>query len=254
MRFDIFTIFPRMFDGPFSESIIRRAQDREIVRIEIHDIRDHGAGVHRSVDDTPFGGGAGMVMAAPPIIESVESALGEQLDETTFLVMSASGERLAQDVVDSLAARSRIGIICGRYEGIDQRVTDILGAREISVGDYVVSGGELPAAIVVDAIVRLLPGVINAASLGDESYLEGLLEYPQYTRPAEYRGLHVPEILLSGHHQKIRDWRREQALKRTLVRRPDLASVTETQTSDTGSTSAYRDADDNDSAPPTGTN
>ena len=222
MHFDIFTIFPRMFEGPFSESIIRRARDRGVVQIDIHDIRDYGTGVHRSVDDTPFGGGAGMVMAAPPIIESVEATVGDQIGLTTFLVMSASGERLTQALVGELSTCARIGIVCGRYEGIDQRVTDILGAREISVGDYVVSGGELPAAIVVDSIVRLLPGAINAESLGDESYLEGLLEYPQYTRPAEFRGLSVPEILLSGHHQRIRDWRREQALAKTIARRPDL--------------------------------
>ena len=211
-----------MFESPFSESIIRRAVDRGIVEIRIHDIREHGVGRHRSVDDTPFGGGPGMVMAAPPIIESVETALGQNLDSTAVVLMTPSGQRLDQNLVDELASQQCLAIICGRYEGVDQRVIDYLDAREISIGDYVVSGGELPAAIVVDAVTRLQPGVINSDSLEDESYLEGLLEYPHYTRPAEYRGLSVPEVLLSGHHGNIRKWRREMAEQRTLERRPDL--------------------------------
>lgn len=222
MIFDIFTIFPGMFESPFAESIVRRAIDRGIIEIRVHDIREHGVGVHRAVDDTPFGGGPGMVMCAPPIIESVEAAIGDQLRSTRMLIMSPSGERLTQETVEQLTEESRLGIICGRYEGIDQRVADLLDAREISIGDYVVSGGELPAAIIVDAVTRLLPGVINSASLGDESYLKGLLEYPHYTRPAEYRGLEVPDVLLSGHHANIREWRREMADLRTRERRPDL--------------------------------
>ncbi len=218
-----------MFESPFAESIIRRAIEREIIDIRIHDIRDHGVGVHRAVDDTPFGGGPGMVMCAPPIIESVEEALGDELQETTMLVMSPSGERLTQALVTQLAAAPRIGIICGRYEGIDQRVADYLQARDVSIGDYVVSGGELPAAIVVDAVTRLLPGVINSASLGDESHLEGLLEYPHYTRPAEYRDMRVPDVLLSGHHANIRAWRRAMAEARTRKRRPDLVESTDDQ-------------------------
>lgn len=211
-----------MFESPFSESIIRRAVDRGIVTIRIHDIREHGVGRHRSVDDSPFGGGPGMVMAAPPIIESVESAIGANLDSTSIVLMTPSGERLDQTLVDELANERHLAIICGRYEGVDQRVIDYLDAREVSIGDYVVSGGELPAVIVVDAVTRLQPGVINSDSLEDESYLEGLLEYPHYTRPAEYRGLAVPEILLSGHHANIREWRRAMAEERTRVRRPDL--------------------------------
>ncbi|MEZ4523927.1 MAG: tRNA (guanosine(37)-N1)-methyltransferase TrmD [Thermomicrobiales bacterium] len=222
MKFDIFTIFPGMFESPFAESIIQRAKDRGIVEIHLHDIREHGLGTHRSVDDTPFGGGPGMVMSAPPIIESVEAAIGEHLQTTTVLLMTPSGERLDQRIVEELAACQRIAIICGRYEGVDQRVIDLLNAREISIGDYVVSGGELPAAIVVDAVTRLLPGVINSQSLEDESHLEGLLEYPHYTRPAEFRGLSVPDVLLSGHHGNIRAWRREMAEQRTRERRPDL--------------------------------
>jgi tRNA (guanine37-N1)-methyltransferase len=222
MRFDVFTIFPGIFDGPFSESIVKRAQERGIVEIHVHDIRDHGVGKHRSVDDTPFGGGAGMVMMAPPIVESIESALGETLDRTHVVLTTPGGRLLDQKLVGELAGHERIAIICGRYEGIDQRIVDLLVDDEISIGDYVVSGGELPAAIIVDSITRTLPGVINSLSLEDESHLEGLLEYPHYTRPAEFRGMTVPEVLMSGHHQRIREWREEMARKRTLARRPEL--------------------------------
>jgi len=217
-----------MFVSPFSESIIHRAVEREIVEIFTHDIRDFGEGTHRSVDDTPFGGGPGMVMSAPPIVNSVEATLGEEIDSTEILIMSPSGYRLTQEIVDDLSTKDRIAIICGRYEGIDQRVTDYLGAKEISIGDYVVSGGELPAAIIVDAVTRLLPGVINSQSLDDESHLEGLLEYPHYTRPADFRGLQVPKVLLSGHHANIRAWRRNMAEERTLRRRPDILEQTKT--------------------------
>ncbi|CAN5678774.1 tRNA (guanosine(37)-N1)-methyltransferase TrmD [soil metagenome] len=222
MIFDIFTIFPAMLESPFSESIIQRARDRGIVEIRTHDIREYGIGKHRSVDDTPFGGGPGMVMSAAPIVESVESAVRGRLEATTVLVMTPSGIRLTQSIVGELAAEQHIAIICGRYEGVDQRAIDYLDALEVSIGDYVVSGGELPAAIVVDAVTRLLPGVINSESLADESHLEGLLEYPHYTRPAEFRGMAVPEVLLSGHHENIRAWRREMAERRTRERRPDL--------------------------------
>ncbi len=222
MQFDVFTIFPGIFEGPFSESIVKRAQERDIVQIRVHDIREHGVGRHRSVDDTPFGGGAGMVMMAPPIVESIEHALGDELARTHVVLTTPGGRLLTQDVVGELAAYERIAIICGRYEGVDQRVVDLVVNDEISVGDYVVSGGELPAAIIVDAIVRTLPGVINSTSLEDESHLEGLLEYPHYTRPAEFRGSTVPEILLSGHHQRIREWREQMARARTMSRRPEL--------------------------------
>lgn len=222
MRFDIFTIFPRMFDGPFNESIVRRAIDREIVSIAIHDIREHGVGRHRSVDDTPFGGGAGMVMMAGPIFDSVEAALGDDLERTEVVLVTPSGERLTQELVNELAGKERLAIICGRYEGVDQRVVDHLVDREISIGDYVVSGGELPAAVLVDAVTRLLPGVINSESLEDESHTRGLLEYPHYTRPASFQGWDVPEVLLSGHHERIRAWREAQAIELTRRRRPEV--------------------------------
>jgi len=234
MQFDIFTIFPGIFEGPFSESIIKRAQERGIVQIRVHDIREHGVGRHRSVDDTPFGGGPGMVMMAPPIVESIEAALGDDLERTHVVLMTPAGRLLNQRVVAELAGHERLAIICGRYEGVDQRVVDLLVDDEISIGDYVVSGGELPAAVLVDAITRTLPGVINVSSLEDESHLEGLLEYPHYTRPAEYRGLSVPEVLLSGHHQRIREWRLEMARQRTRERRPDLLAAWERQCNSEG--------------------
>jgi tRNA (guanine37-N1)-methyltransferase len=190
--------------------------------VVVHDIREHGVGRHRSVDDTPYGGGAGMVMMAPPIFDSVEVALGEDLASTPIILMSPSGERFNQQLAEELSLHPRIALICGRYEGVDQRVRDHLITRELSIGDYVLTGGELAAAVVVDAVARLLPGVIDAASLDEESHSSGLLEYPHYTRPAEYRGWGIPDVLVSGHHGQIATWRRERALELTRARRPDL--------------------------------
>lgn len=222
MQFDIFTIFPGMFDGFLTESIIKRARDQELVRIDLHDIRDWSTDRHHSVDDYPYGGGAGMVMMAPPVVEAVEATIPDRTDDTEIILLSASGERFTQSLAVELATRRRIALICGRYEGVDQRVIDILGAREVSIGDYVLTGGELPAAVIVDAVTRLLPGVIQEASTADESHTAGLLEYPQYTRPFSYRGLTPPEVLLSGHHANVEKWRREQSLQKTRERRPDL--------------------------------
>ena len=224
MRFDIFTIFPGMFHGPFDESIIKRAVERGLLEIALHDIREHGIGRHRSVDDTPYGGGAGMVMAAPPLFDSIESILGDAVADTPIILMSPSGERFSQAIAHELAAMSRVALICGRYEGVDQRVRDHLVTRELSIGDYVLTGGELAAAVIVDVVSRLIPGVIEAASLEEESFSDGLLEYPQYTRPASYRGWDVPNVLLSGHHGEIASWRRQQSLDLTRARRPDLLS------------------------------
>lgn len=222
MRVDIFTIFPGIFRGPLDESILRRAIERGLLEVVVHDIREHGVGRHRSVDDTPYGGGAGMVMMAPPIFDSVEVALGEDLASTPIILMSPSGERFNQQLAEELSLHPRIALICGRYEGVDQRVRDHLITRELSIGDYVLTGGELAAAVVVDAVARLLPGVIHAASLDEESHSSGLLEYPHYTRPAEYRGWGIPDVLVSGHHGQIATWRRERALELTRARRPDL--------------------------------
>lgn len=222
MKIDIFTIFPGIFRGPFDESIVRRAMDRGLLDVNMHDIRDHGVGRHRSVDDTPYGGGAGMVMAAPPIFASVESVLGDHLGEVPVILMSPSGEVFTQSIARELATLDRFALLCGRYEGIDQRVCDHLVTRELSVGDYVLTGGELAAAVIVDVVARLLPGVIDAASLEEESFSDGLLEYPHYTRPTSYRGWDVPDVLLSGHHAEIDRWRHERSIELTRERRPDL--------------------------------
>ncbi len=222
MRFDIFTIFPGMFSGPFDESIVRRAIDRGLLEIALHDIRDHGVGRHRAVDDTPYGGGAGMVMAAPPLFASIETTLSDAPGETPVILMSPSGEPFTQRIARELSELPRIALVCGRYEGVDQRVRDHLITRELSIGDYVLTGGELAAAVVIDVVARLVPGVIEAESLEEESFSAGLLEYPHYTRPASFRGWDVPPILLSGHHAEIARWRHEQALAITRQRRPDL--------------------------------
>ena len=222
MRFDCFTLFPEMFTGPFDSSIIKRAQTTDAVEIAIHDIRTWTYDRHRTADDAPYGGGAGMVMMAPPIVEGVEAVLGDDLNNTKILITSASGRPFNQAMAHELAELDRVAIICGHYEGIDARVTEILNADEVTIGDYVLTGGELAAMVIIDATTRLLPGVIQQASIEDESHSDGLVEYPQYTRPFEYRGLAVPDILLSGHHAKVEAWRREQALERTRARRPDL--------------------------------
>lgn len=221
---DIFTLFPAMFRGPFDESIVRRARESGAIDIRIHDIRDWTHDRHRTADDTPYGGGAGMVMVAPPIVAAVEETLGDDLPKARVLLMAAGGRLYDQRTAASLATASRIAIVCGRYEGIDQRVVEVLGAEEVSVGDYVLTGGELPAMVVVDAVARLLPGVIHASSVAEESHQRGLVEYPHYTRPHEFRGLVVPPVLLSGHHGEVARWRRVEAIRRTAALRPDLLS------------------------------
>lgn len=222
MRFDVFTIFPSMFTGFLGESILKRAQQAGLIEIALHNIRDWATDKHRTVDDTPYGGGPGMVMMAPPIVQAVESVLGDALATTPILLLSPSGEVFTQAIAHELAHYPRLALICGRYEGIDDRVRIILRARELSIGDYVLTGGELAAAVVIDVVSRLVPGVIDPESLAEESHSSGLLEYPQYTRPPVFRGLAVPEILLSGNHAKIAEWRRMMALCRTKARRPDL--------------------------------
>lgn len=225
LRIDIFTLFPGMFDGVFGESIIKRARAKGLIDVQIHDIRDWTYDRHRTADDTPYGGGAGMVMKAPPIVEAVEAVLGDDLAETHIAIMSAGGRPFSQGIAQELSQRRRIALICGHYEGIDERVSEIFEADELSIGDYVLTGGELPAMVISDAIIRLVPDVITEASILDESHSDPSfagVEYPHYTRPAEFRGLEVPEILLSGNHAKIDAWRREQAIQRTARWRPDL--------------------------------
>ncbi|MFN8592996.1 MAG: tRNA (guanosine(37)-N1)-methyltransferase TrmD [Thermomicrobiales bacterium] len=222
LRFDVFTLFPGIFAGPLEESILRRAQERRQVAISVHDIRSWTTDRHRTADDTPYGGGAGMVMTAPPIVTGVESVLGEDLRTASVLAMSAGGVLFDQAMARDLATSSHIALICGRYEGIDERAITLLDAAPVSIGDYVLTGGELAALVIIDAVTRLVPGVIDAASIAEESHEEGLVEYPHYTRPPSFRGLGVPDVLLSGHHAEIARWRREQSIHRTALLRPDL--------------------------------
>ncbi len=223
MRFDVITIFPRLFDGPLGEGIVRRAIERGLVDVRVHDLRDHTADRHRTVDDVPFGGGPGMVFKPEPLFRAVESVAGDGPAPDAVVLTSPQGRRFCQADAVRLAGLGRVVIICGRYEGVDERVRQALVTEELSIGDYVVSGGELPALVVVDAVVRLLPGAVgDEESVQAESFTRGLLDYPHFTRPAEFRGLRVPDVLLSGHHAEIKRWRLREAVRRTLDRRPDL--------------------------------
>lgn len=223
MQFDIVTLFPGMF-SPLEESIVGRARKRELVEIGVHDIREFTTDRHRTADDAPYGGGAGMVMKPEPIVEAVEYVDRLRGGRSgPVILLSPQGDRFDQARAEALAGEERITLVCGHYEGVDERVRRLVITDELSIGDYVLTGGELAAMVVVDAVVRLLPGVLgNDEGAWDDSFATGLLEYPQYTRPQEYRGLAVPEILLSGHHEEVRRWRRKESLRRTLLRRPDL--------------------------------
>ena len=220
------TLFPHVFQGAFDFGILQRAIDQELVSISVHNIRDHTHDKHHTADDYPYGGGAGMVLKPDPIFEAVESIKSEA--DTPVILLSPRGRLFCQQVAQELSAHPRLILICGHYEGVDERVSEHLVTDEISIGDYVLSGGEPAAMVVVDAVVRLLPGVLGSAeSLVDDSHVGGLLEYPQYTRPAEYRGWSVPEVLLSGDHGRIAEWRKEQAIRRTMKRRPELLEKAE---------------------------
>ena len=258
MRFDLITIFPEFFGGPLDHGIVRRAKEAGIVQIQVQDLREFTKDRHRTVDDRPFGGGEGMVLKPEPLFEAVEKLLGHGVGcanakiapeaRTAILLMSAAGKLFTQETARRYAKLDRLILICGRYEGVDERVAEHLATEEICVGDYVLSGGELPAAIVVDAVTRLLPGALgNEASSQNESFSslgsdsgqaelrvsepyhsphlgqQVLLDFPHYTRPAEYRGWKVPEVLISGHHAEVAKWRREKALEKTARNRPDLA-------------------------------
>ena len=228
MRIDILTIFPAMFHGPFAESIVKRAVEKGLVNIHIHDIRQWASDRHRTVDDYPYGGGPGMVMKPEPLFAAVEAVLGQAAERGPIVLLTPQGRLFRQEVAGELAREERLVLICGHYEGVDARVHEHLATDEISVGDYVLSGGELPAMVVVDAVVREIPGVLGAPDASaEESFARGLLEYPQYTRPADFRGLAVPEVLLSGNHGEIARWRRRQSLLRTARRRPDLLAQAE---------------------------
>ncbi len=223
MRIDILTIFPGMFEGPFSHSIIKRAKEKKLVEIHLHDIRDYTTDKHRRVDDYSFGGGAGMVMMVEPIERAINTLVAERKYDD-IIYMSPDGERFDQPMANRMSVQKSLMILCGHYKGIDERIREHLITREVSVGDYVLSGGELPAAIITDAVVRLIPGVLgDETSALSDSFQDGLLSPPVYTRPADYKGWKVPEILLSGHDRKIAEWRHEQAVKRTRERRPGLS-------------------------------
>ena len=214
-----------MFDSPMSESIIARAVERQLVEINIHDIRDYATDRHRSVDDYPYGGGYGMVMKPEPIFDAVSGVRASAAldDATPVILLTPQGEPLTQPVVERLSAHDDLVLICGRYEGVDERVRRDLATCELSVGDYVLSGGELAAMIVIDAVTRLIPGSVGSIeSTQNDSFATGLLQFPQYTRPADFRGKRVPDVLLSGNHAEIAQWRKRESLRRTLHRRPDL--------------------------------
>lgn len=222
MRFDIITVLPSLLESPFAHSILQRAQKKGIAEIRVHNLREYAVNKHKSVDDYPYGGGSGMVMQIEPFAQCIEKLQSERTyDEIIY--MTPDGVTLNQEMANDLSTKENIIILCGHYKGIDQRIRDVFVTREISIGDYVLSGGELPAAIVVDAVVRLIPGVLSdETSALSDSFQDGLLDAPIYTRPAEWRGHRVPDVLLSGNEAKINEWRDEEQLKRTKERRPDL--------------------------------
>jgi len=218
MKFQILTIFPDFFDGPFRHGVVARAAEAGALEIRIHDLRNWTHDLHRTVDDRPFGGGEGMLLKPEPIFEAVESIRPRKV-----VLLSAQGRKFTQAIARELAQNEDLLLICGRYEGVDERVAEHLADDELSIGDYVLSGGELAAAVVVDAVARLLPGVVgNSESTVNESFEEGILDFPQWTRPAEFRGWKAPEVLLSGNHAEIRKWRERAALEKTARLRPDL--------------------------------
>jgi tRNA (guanine37-N1)-methyltransferase len=222
MRIDVVTGFPRLVRGPLDESMLKRAQDLGFVEIAVHDLREYATDRHRTIDDTPFGGGSGMVLKPEPVFACVERLAAERrYDDVIYL--TADGDRLTQSLANTLSLSSALLMLCGHYKGIDERIRERLVTREISIGDYVLTGGELPALVLIDALVRLVPGVLHdSASLLNDSFQDGLLDTPQYTRPAHFRGMDVPQVLLSGNHEQIERWRQEQRLRRTQDRRTDL--------------------------------
>ncbi len=225
MKFDILTLFPGMFDGPFGESILTRAAGAGLIDIRLHNIRDYAVDKHRTTDDYPYGGGAGMVMKPEPLAACIEAVAADR-PAARVILTSPQGRPFDHALAAELAREEELLIICGRYEGVDERVRELFVDDEISLGDFVLTGGEMAAMVIVDAVSRLIPGVLGSdESATGDSFCDGLLEYPQYTRPPEFRGVAVPDMLLSGNHQEIARWRRRQALERTLRKRPDLLAV-----------------------------
>ena len=220
LQIEILTLFPAMFDGPLAQSIPGRIQEQGLASIRIHDLREWGIGRHRSVDDAPYGGGAGMILRPEPVAAALDSL---RRPDSVVILLDPVGEVFRQERAADLATRSHLVFLCPRYEGVDERIRSLVDL-ELSIGDYVLTGGELPALVVIDAVIRLLPGAIEDASTVEESFSDGLLEYPQYTRPAVFRGMDVPAVLTSGDHGAVARWRHEQAVERTRRRRPDLAA------------------------------
>ena len=220
LKIDILTLFPNMFTGPLTESIIKRAQEKKLVKITLHDLREYTTDRHRSADDKPYGGGGGMVLKPEPVFKAIDNL---RKPKTRILLMSPQGSKLTQGLAEELAEEKHLLFICGHYEGVDERVRVGLKPLEISIGDYVLTNGSLAAMVVIDSVVRLIEGVLgNPDSLREESFQNDLLEYPQYTRPSEYRGMKVPDELLSGNYKKIEEWRKQKAKEKTRERRPDL--------------------------------
>ncbi len=222
MRIDVVTGLPKILTSPLNESIIKRAQENKLVEIVVHDLRDYTTDKHRTIDDTPFGGGAGMILKPEPVFSCVD-ALREQRQYDEVIYLTADGERLTQRLANELSLKTNLLLLCGHYKGIDERIRESLVTREISIGDYVLTGGELPALVLMDAVIRLIPGAVgDGESLLTDSFQGNMLDTPHYTRPAEFRGMKVPDVLLSGNHNDIATWREEQSLKRTQERRNDL--------------------------------
>ena len=228
MQFDIVTIFPRMVEAALAEGILSRAIQRDLFRVKVRDLRDFTDDRHRTVDDVPYGGGPGMVLKPEPLFRAIEVIRQEGGEPQAIVLVSPQGRRFVQAEAARLVGLERVTILCGRYEGIDDRVRESLATEELSIGDYVLSGGELPALVIVDAVARLIPGVVgDEDSVAEDSFARGLLDFPHYTRPAEFRELKVPDVLVSGHHGEIRKWRKRQALALTLSRRPELLAEAE---------------------------
>lgn len=222
MDIKIFSLFPEMFSGPLGSSLLGKARSKDILNIEVINFREYSTNKHRSVDDYPFGGGAGMVLQPEPVISALRDNLDLNNPDTEIILMSPQGKVFNQEAACELSKKKRLAFICGHYEGFDERIRAFV-TREYSIGDYVLTGGELPAMVMIDAISRLIPGVIKEQeSYEEDSFYHGLLEYPHYTRPQNFEGMEVPEVLLSGHHENIRKWRKKESLRRTLLRRPDL--------------------------------
>jgi tRNA (guanine37-N1)-methyltransferase len=227
IRFDILSVFPEMFESPLNHSILKRAREKGVVEIHLHNIRDYAEDKHRMTDDAPYGGGGGMVMKVEPIDRALASIVPSR-DNVLVVLLTPQGETFNQKMAEEMSRCFRIVLVCGHYEGVDERVRDHLVDREISIGDFVLTGGELSAMVIIDAVTRLIPGVLgNYDSASDDSFTTGLLEYPHYTRPGSYRGWQVPEVLLSGNHREIESWRKKESLRRTYLRRPDLLEKTE---------------------------